>query len=66
MEWNFGNAQVAPATSKHKFVTKFRDGMEGWVTLGDVTNALDGAVSMRGLRWRLVDNVVQPLEPCKF
>ncbi len=60
-EWDFTNAEVAPAASKHQIARKFRDGMENWVSGVLVPNPLDGAVSMRGIRWRLAE----PPEGCK-
>jgi hypothetical protein len=52
-EWEYTNAEVAPVTSSHRFVESFRAGMANWVTLGPLANAPDGAVALRGLRWRL-------------
>lgn len=60
-EWNFANAQLASATSKHQVVTRFRNGMQDWETMGTLFNALDGAVSMRSVRWRLA----APLFSCQ-
>ena len=52
-EWYFAEAELASANSKHQVVTKFRNGMEDWESMGPLFNALDGAVSMRSVRWRL-------------
>lgn len=52
-EWDLTNGSVTSASSKHQVVTKFRDGMEDWATMGPVANAIDGAVAMRSVRWRL-------------
>lgn len=52
-EWDFAGSEVAPAASKHQVVTKFRDGMEEWETMGPLVNALDGAFSIGRVRWRL-------------
>ena len=60
-EWDFANAEVAPAASKHQIARKFRDGMENWVSATSVPNVPDGAVSMRGIRWRLAE----PPEGCQ-
>ena len=61
-EWDYSKVEVAPATSRHQFYHSFRDGMDDWVTLGPLTSALDGAVALRGLRWRLA----LPPPPCRF
>jgi hypothetical protein len=52
-EWYFASTEVAPATSSFRFVQPFRPAMSDWVALGTLTNAPDGALAMRGLRWRL-------------
>ncbi|VTU28690.1 Acetoacetate decarboxylase (ADC) [Variovorax sp. PBL-H6] len=52
-ELSYSNAMLAPTKSRHRIVTKFRDGMEDWVALGTLSSAQGGAVSMRDVRWRL-------------
>lgn len=52
-EWDYSTADVAPTTSYHRFFKPFRSGMNGWVALGPLSNALDGAIIVRGLRWRI-------------
>ena len=52
-EWNFDQAELAAARSNHRFVTKFLDGTEEWVSAGQLQSAPDGAVAIRRLRWRL-------------
>lgn len=52
-EWYYATTEVAPATVSFRFVQPFRPTMSGWVALGTLTNAPDGALAMRGLRWRL-------------
>jgi acetoacetate decarboxylase len=52
-EWDYTNAEVCAATSQHRFFHPFRYGMDGWVNLGSLSSAADGAVAIRGLRWRL-------------
>jgi len=52
-EWDFAEAELATATSTHRFVTKFVDGADDWVAAGPLRNAPDGAVAMRRVRWRL-------------
>ncbi|MDB5947896.1 MAG: hypothetical protein JWQ33_2922 [Ramlibacter sp.] len=52
-ELQYANASLAATVSRHRVVTKFRDGMEDWETMGTLVSAQDGAVSMRGVRWRL-------------
>jgi hypothetical protein len=63
-EWGYANTEVAPVSSTHQYLQPFRlgMGMENWVKLGPLTNALNGAVAMRGLRWRLSLD----LPPCAF
>jgi hypothetical protein len=61
-EWNYAHAEVAPATSRHRFYQPFRAGMDDWVALGPLSSAPDGAVAVRGLRWRLA----LPPPPCRF
>ncbi len=61
-EWDYTQAQIAPAISRHRFYQSFREGMDDWVTLGPLTSALDGAVVLRRLRWRLA----LPPPPCRF
>jgi hypothetical protein len=50
-EWDYSNAEVAQATSDHKFLQQFRSGMSGWV--GQPTGPPGAAIDIRGLRWRL-------------
>lgn len=52
-EWDFVGAGVAGATSQYQIVRAFRAGMDNWVSPVPVNNAPDGAVSVRGVRWRL-------------
>jgi hypothetical protein len=52
-DWNFSQAKVAPAASAFQFVNPFTSGMYGWTALGTLTNAANGAVAIRHLRWRL-------------
>ena len=61
-EWDYTNAEVVAAISQHQFVQPFRDGMDGWVQLGPLSSACDGAVAIRGLRWRLA----LPPPHCQF
>jgi hypothetical protein len=61
-EWDYSNAEVAPATSRHQFLEPLRDGMAGWVRLGSLSSAPNGAFAIRGLRWRLAE--APP--PCDF
>ena len=60
-EWDFSNATAAPAASKFTFVKEFKPGMQGWVDLGQLANAPEGAFKIRGLRWRL--SLELPLVP---
>jgi len=52
-EWDYTNAEVAPATSRHQFLQTLRDGMDGWVQLGPLSSDPNGTFAIRGLRWRL-------------
>ncbi|MGJ7507501.1 hypothetical protein [Variovorax sp. GT1P44] len=52
-EWDYTNAQVAPANSLFTFVQQFKPGMQGWVALGQLANMPNGAFRLSGLRWRL-------------
>jgi hypothetical protein len=52
-EWELAASQLAPATSRHRVVSAFRQGMEDWPALGQLASAVDGAVSVRKVRWRL-------------
>jgi hypothetical protein len=52
-EWDYGNATIAPTVSRHQVVTKFRNGMEAWETMGRFRSAPDGAYMVRDVRWRL-------------
>jgi hypothetical protein len=52
-EWDFSNATAAPAASRFTFVREFKPGMQGWVALGQLANAPEGAFEIRGMRWRL-------------
>lgn len=61
-EWDFANAQVAPATSSFQFFRAFIPGMQDWVDLGALSSAPDGAVAMSRVRWRLGP----PLASCRF
>jgi hypothetical protein len=59
-EWDFAEAELATATSRHRFVTRFVDGADDWVAAGPLASAPDGAVAMRRVRWRLAT----PPTPC--
>jgi hypothetical protein len=59
-EWDFTSVEVAPATSRHRFLRPLREGMDDWVRLGPLWSASTYAI--RGLRWRLA---TQP-PPCQF
>lgn len=61
-EWEYSAAEVALAASTHRFLRPFRSGMGDWVRLGNLQNATDGSVAIRGLRWRLAF----PLPTCLF
>ena len=59
-EWDYNNAGVAPATSTHSFLHTFREGMNDF--LGTWSSAPNGAVRVRGVRWRLA--LIPPV--CQF
>lgn len=59
-EWDYTNAEVAQATSDHKFLQQFGPGMGGWV--GQPTGPPGAAIKIRGLRWRLAF----PPPACQF
>jgi hypothetical protein len=60
-EWDYTDAEIAPATSQHRFLKQFRSGMGSWVGVA-LSNAPDGAMKIRGLRWRLAE----PPPACQF
>ncbi|MBV8340493.1 MAG: hypothetical protein JO343_11150 [Candidatus Eremiobacteraeota bacterium] len=60
-EWDYTNAEIAPATSNHEFRKEFRSGMGGWVGQA-LSSPPAGAIKIRGLRWRLAD----PPTACQF
>ncbi len=60
-EWQYDNAYVAPATSNHDFIQVCRPGMGGWI--GPNASPPNGAVMIRGLRWRLA---IPPPPVCEF
>jgi hypothetical protein len=61
-EWEYSNAEVAPASSQHQFFRPFRDGMGAWVALGPLTSIACGGFAIRGIRWRLA----LPPPSCQF
>ncbi len=61
-EWDYTAVEVAPTTAQHQFFQPLRQGMSGWVGLGQLSGALDGTFAIRGLRWRLA----QRPPACKF
>jgi Acetoacetate decarboxylase (ADC) len=66
-EWEYSQAEVAPASSTHRFLQPFRPEMGGWPT-GPLINAPDGAFKLRGIRWRLSyePTHVPPTPLCRF
>jgi len=54
-EWDFSQSSFATAVSEHEYQADFRPPlMSEWVTLGKLTNAVDGAIAVRDIRWRLI------------
>lgn len=53
-EWSLDDARVAKATATHVFQSPWRSSnMGAWPGLGNLANVNDGAVALRGVRWRL-------------
>lgn len=52
-EWNLDDAQVAKAKTTHTFEAPFRADMGAWPALGSLPNVHEGAVALRGVRWRM-------------
>jgi hypothetical protein len=61
-EWDYANAEVAAATSRHRYLTPFVGGMAEWVAMGTQSGAPNGTVAVRDVRWRLSLD----LKPCSF
>jgi hypothetical protein len=59
-EWNLDQAKVARAKTSYTMKAPFRSGMSAWPGLPPFKNVKDGAVVVRGMRWRLA---TQPI-PC--
>ena len=49
-EWDYTNAEVAPASSQHQFLQPPREGTASWVQLGQLSSEPDGTFAIRGLR----------------
>jgi hypothetical protein len=60
-EWNFDRARVAKAYSTYTMKQPFRVDMGSWPALSPFKNVNNGAVVMRGLRWRLASQIA-----CRF
>jgi hypothetical protein len=60
-EWDYTIARVAPAYARHRIVKKLRSGMENWVSPAPMASPDQGAISVRGIRWRLAT----PPEGCQ-
>ncbi len=58
-EWNLDHAKVAQAEGFYSMKAPFRDDMDAWPGLSPFRNAIDGAVLVRGVRWRLSNQVEQ-------
>jgi hypothetical protein len=52
-EWNLDQAKVARAETSYTMKAPFRSGMSAWTGLSPFENVNDGAVVVRGMRWRL-------------
>lgn len=52
-EWNFDNARVATVSTTYTMNRPFRNDMSAWPGLSPWVNVADGAVVVRGMRWRL-------------
>jgi hypothetical protein len=60
-EWDFTDARIAPATTSYDMITPFTVKMKDWPALSPFRSVPDGAVILRGLRWRLGP---PPKTPC--
>ena len=52
-EWSLRGAKVAALKGSFSMRQPFRDGMGDWPGLSPFDNATDGAIVVRGMRWRL-------------
>jgi len=52
-EWNLDKAKVATAETSYNMIAPFTSSMNAWPALSPFNNVTDGAVVVRGLRWRL-------------
>lgn len=66
-EWEFSSAEVAAASTEHRFVSEFAAGMADWVAAGTLANDPDGAIAVRKVRWRMAWEL-PPWKPaaCQF
>lgn len=62
-EWDLSDARVAKASTTLRFQSAFRSTMTNWPGLGDLDNVDEGAVAVRGVRWRLA---APPPPDCGF
>jgi len=52
-EWDLNQAKVARANTSYTMKAPFRSGMSAWPGISPFENVKDGAVIVRGMRWRL-------------
>ena len=52
-EWYYAAAEAAPAKATQRYLQPFVPTMVDWVALGTVNTTEDGAIAIRGVRWRL-------------
>jgi hypothetical protein len=52
-EWDYTNAEVAPASSQLQFLQPPSAGTNSWVQLGQLSSDPNGTFAIRGLRWRM-------------
>jgi hypothetical protein len=52
-EWDYTNAEVAPAFSQLQFLQPPCVGTNSWVQLGQLSSDPNGTFAVSGLRWRM-------------
>jgi hypothetical protein len=55
-EWNLRRAKVAAVKGSYSMKMPFREDMDKWPYLSPFSNSIDGAIVVRGLRWRLANH----------
>lgn len=65
-EWNFDRARVAKAYTSYTMKAPFRANMGAWPALSPFDNVKNGAVVLRGVRWRLKPQPAFPIDTCRY